>query len=218
MTDLIKRMSDYEGSIAPPIAKGIIRDAKHALAAADDRHKVTLGMLDAANARIAELESALMVPEDALPPAGQDWSKVEPSVAFHLIERHAENWAHAGKLMEAWRMAVNSASNTQGPTAIVTETHETRDKPELYTVMSTSALRIGDRLYACPFDSRGPQADGYCIRHADGLRWRTLDSMGMPEWTVNEADALCFSLRHHADAFAGDDPEDVRIVPRTWVV
>lgn len=55
---------------------------------------------------------------------------------------------------------------------------------------------------------------GYCIRHADGVRWRTLDSMGMPDWTVDAADALCFSLRHHADAFACDDPEDVRIVPR----
>lgn len=58
------------------------------------------------------------------------------------------------------------------------------------------------------------QPPGYCIRHSDGLRWRTLDPMGMPDWTVNEAEALCFSLRHHADAFAGDDPEDVRIVPR----
>jgi hypothetical protein len=57
-------------------------------------------------------------------------------------------------------------------------------------------------------------APSYCIRHADGLRWRTLDSMGMPEWTTDEAEALCFSLRHHADAFACDDPDDVRIVPR----
>jgi hypothetical protein len=55
---------------------------------------------------------------------------------------------------------------------------------------------------------------GYCIRHADGARWRTLDSMGMPDWTADESEALCFSLRHHADAFAGDDPDDVRIVPR----
>ena len=55
---------------------------------------------------------------------------------------------------------------------------------------------------------------GYSIRHADGLRWRTLDSMGMPDWTEDEAEALCFSLRHHADAFACDDPDDVRIVSR----
>jgi hypothetical protein len=58
------------------------------------------------------------------------------------------------------------------------------------------------------------QPAGYCIRHADGLRWRTLDSMGLPDWTADEAEALCFSLRHDADAFACDDPEDVRIVTR----
>jgi len=52
---------------------------------------------------------------------------------------------------------------------------------------------------------------GYAIRHADGKRWRTLDSIGVPDWTENEAEALRFSLRAHADAFAGDDPDDVRI-------
>lgn len=210
MNDLIKRMSHYEGSIAPPIAKGIIRDAKHALAAADDRLKVTLGMLDAANARIAELEAACAVPDDALPSDGQEWAKVSPEVAFHLIERHAENWAHAGQLMEAWRLAVNAAAISQEPAAIVTETHESRDKPDLFTIMSKSALRIGDRLY------RTPLPEGFCIRHADGMRWRTLDSEGAPDWTAVEGEALCFSLRSHADAFACDDPEDVRIVPRAW--
>ncbi|MEX3983748.1 hypothetical protein AB4Y45_32720 [Paraburkholderia sp. EG287A] len=46
-------------------------------------------------------------PEE-LPGAGQDWGNIGPDVAFHLIERHAENWAHAGQLMEAWRSAVNA--------------------------------------------------------------------------------------------------------------
>lgn len=54
---------------------------------------------------------------------------------------------------------------------------------------------------------------GYCITHADGGRWRTMDTIGMPDWTTDKRDALCFSLRKHADAFAADDPEDVRIVP-----
>ncbi|MFM0432307.1 hypothetical protein PQQ75_25075 [Paraburkholderia aspalathi] len=127
--------------------------------------------IQCANTRIVELEAALTVPDDALPPDGQEWAKVLPTIAFHLIGRHAENWAHAGQLMEAWRAAVNSAADA-------------------------------------------PQPAGYCIRHADGLRWRTLDTQGAPDWTTDEAEALCFSLRHHADAFACDDPEDVRIVPR----
>lgn len=32
----------------------------------------------------------------------QDWARLSASEAFHLIERHADNWAHAGELMEAW--------------------------------------------------------------------------------------------------------------------
>lgn len=29
----------------------------------------------------------------------QDWAQCDPAVAFHLIDRHAENWADAGKMM-----------------------------------------------------------------------------------------------------------------------
>ncbi len=46
-------------------------------------------------------------PEE-LPECNQDWANVSPEVAFHLIDRHAENWAHAGQLMEAWRSAANA--------------------------------------------------------------------------------------------------------------
>lgn len=50
----------------------------------------------------------------------------------------------------------------------------------------------------------------YRIRHTDG-RWRTMDSLGMPDWTPHLSESLGFTLRVHADAFAADDPEDVRI-------
>lgn len=56
-------------------------------------------------------------------------------------------------------------------------------------------------------------SDGWMIAHSDGIRWRTLDPIGMPDWTTDQREALCFSLRKHADLFAEDDPEDVRIVP-----
>lgn len=52
---------------------------------------------------------------------------------------------------------------------------------------------------------------GFVIEHADGNRWRTLDSIGMPDWTDDRAEALCVTLRAHAEAYASDDPEDVRI-------
>lgn len=56
------------------------------------------------------------------------------------------------------------------------------------------------------------EPSGWCIRHTDG-RWRTMDSLGMPDWTDDPKEALCLRLRKHADAYAADDPDDVRIVP-----
>lgn len=62
---------------------------------------------------IARIESLTTVPEQA-PSTEQEWAKVDPAVAFHLIERHAEDWADAGRMMEAWRAAVSAATK---PTA-----------------------------------------------------------------------------------------------------
>ncbi len=76
-------------------------------------------------------------------------------------------------------------------------------------------------IYPCPGDvfAQSYRTDGFnatgsggfVIEHADGTRWRTLDSIGMPDWTDDRAEALCVTLRSHADAYAADDPEDVRI-------
>ena len=62
---------------------------------------------------IARIERLTTVPEQA-PSTEQEWAKVDPAVAFHLIERHAEDWADAGRMMEAWRAAVSAATK---PTA-----------------------------------------------------------------------------------------------------
>ncbi|OWT55346.1 hypothetical protein CEY09_30640 [Achromobacter marplatensis] len=35
----------------------------------------------------------------------QDWSNTYPAVAWHLIFRHGDNWAHTGVLMERWARA-----------------------------------------------------------------------------------------------------------------
>lgn len=35
----------------------------------------------------------------------QDWASTYPAVAWHLIYRHGENWAHMGVLMERWARA-----------------------------------------------------------------------------------------------------------------
>lgn len=71
-------------------------------------------------AQLAETNKALAIPDDALPPNEQEWAKVSPEVAFHLIGRHGENWAHIGQLMEAWRAA------TSQPAAEVASDNERR--------------------------------------------------------------------------------------------
>ncbi|MBU9142341.1 hypothetical protein KTD26_07375 [Burkholderia multivorans] len=59
---------------------------------------------DAIDLLLAEVEAAnmqLTVPDWA---EGDDqaWDKVTPAVAWHLIERHGENWAHIGRMMQAY--------------------------------------------------------------------------------------------------------------------
>lgn len=59
---------------------------------------------DAIDLLLAEAEAAnmqLTVPDWA---EGDDqaWDKVTPAVAWHLIERHGENWAHIGRMMQAY--------------------------------------------------------------------------------------------------------------------
>jgi len=56
----------------------------------------------------------------------------------------------------------------------------------------------------------------WSIQHADGRRWRTLDPIGMADWTEDPDLALAFSRREHANIFASDDPEDVRIIERNF--
>lgn len=38
----------------------------------------------------------------------QSWAGMDGAIAFHLIERHGEDWAHIGRLMQAWLQANNS--------------------------------------------------------------------------------------------------------------
>lgn len=35
----------------------------------------------------------------------QRWAGLDGAVAWHLIDRHGEDWSHIGRLMEAWRAA-----------------------------------------------------------------------------------------------------------------
>lgn len=55
--------------------------------------------------RVAELEAMLDARLERKPDNSQEWAKVDGAIAFHLIERHADDWNDAGRMMDAWRDA-----------------------------------------------------------------------------------------------------------------
>ncbi|WP_234775054.1 hypothetical protein [Paraburkholderia tropica] len=89
---------------------------------------------------------------DELPGANQDWATIAPSVAFHLIERHADNWAHAGQLMELWRSAVNArdaaAAQPDDRAAAVGRMEMFSGKHGLTWLVDPQSLPAGTHLYA----------------------------------------------------------------------
>jgi hypothetical protein len=59
-------------------------------------------------------------------------------------------------------------------------------------------------------------ASGWAIQHADRKRWRTMDTLGCPDWTDDPAKALVCRLKEHIELYAQDDDEDIRIVQVGW--
>lgn len=59
-------------------------------------------------ARAAIQQAAGAVPKmPTVPDNMQDWAGMDGTTAWHLIERHADNWADIGKMMGEW-LAANS--------------------------------------------------------------------------------------------------------------
>lgn len=64
-------------------------------------------------AQVEELSARLST--DHKPDTSQEWAKVDPAVAFHLIERHADDWSEAGAMMVAWADARSLAQVKAAP-------------------------------------------------------------------------------------------------------
>jgi hypothetical protein len=43
----------------------------------------------------------------------QHWAGMDGAIAFHLIERHADNWADVGKMMNEW-LTANGGTASSG--------------------------------------------------------------------------------------------------------
>ena len=46
----------------------------------------------------------------------RDWKGIDGAIAYHLIDRHADNWGDVGRMMDAWLKANQSAPEYQEPT------------------------------------------------------------------------------------------------------
>ena len=76
----------------------------------DDAKWAKLAALDAWQAAtLAEQERAMPTVPDQM----QDWKGMDGTTAFHLIERHADNWADTGKMMDEWHAANIEAATAQ---------------------------------------------------------------------------------------------------------
>lgn len=58
--------------------------------------------------RIAELTGAQLPTVEDI--ESQNWERVDGAIAWHLVDRHAEDWAHTARLMHAWRDAAVAAA------------------------------------------------------------------------------------------------------------
>ena len=61
----------------------------------------------------------------------QDWAGMDGTTAWHLIDRHGEDWSHIGRLMAAW-LAANQAPGMQHPNAGDWRTIETAPKDQVF--------------------------------------------------------------------------------------
>lgn len=55
---------------------------------------------DQLRAEVERLMAAMTVP--TIEPNSQNWQGMDGAIAFHLIERHADSWADAGRMMREW--------------------------------------------------------------------------------------------------------------------
>jgi hypothetical protein len=62
-----------------------------------------------------------------------------------------------------------AAAAGQEVVAIVTETHEAREKPDLYTIKAKARLNIGDRLYTAPLAQVATRQE-FCAKDISDLR------------------------------------------------
>lgn len=75
----------------------------------------------------------------------QNWAKCDPAIAFHLIERHADNWADAGKMMTEFADAKAEVKLEALREELTTETNRAAAAEQQVTAL-TQRLDMANRL------------------------------------------------------------------------
>lgn len=73
----------------------------------EENHQKRMAILTAERDRLiaAERTTSPVSQMTEKPDTSQEWAKLDGATAFHLIERHANDWAETGRMMESWLMA-----------------------------------------------------------------------------------------------------------------
>ncbi|MDR5761913.1 hypothetical protein [Caballeronia sp. LZ035] len=144
-----------------------------------------------------------------LPEVNQDWASVEPSVAFHLIERHAEDWAHAGRMMEAWRAANTDAPQSQVDSECAARGHRLVDARNPIVQSGYLCLDCGAVFRAGDHDAPHSQgekavASDRKTQVIEGLRDQAMSMLDAPRSAARD-DAIRKLIAAHADELERND-------------
>jgi hypothetical protein len=123
---------------------------------------------------------------ESRPEDDQHWAQVSPAVAFHLIERHAEDWNDAGRMMLQWHNAISWAAQQEPVAApcVICGSDEPRtgtcgsDDPRALCTQPVAAPRQAES--GLPLDVEFKQlADTILQATTNGARLEALRSMAV---------------------------------------
>jgi hypothetical protein len=79
----------------------------------------------------------------------QNWAGMDGAVAWHLIDRHADNWADIGKMMNEWLAANTHVTDIDMSQERVDETVKQRHEidPDLLPVVLIDRVDVGGRCH-----------------------------------------------------------------------
>lgn len=89
--------------------KELRRQVEHEIACGAKAKNMDLPVLLSLLDRLEKAEA--MLNYERRPNSDQEWARLDGAVAYHLIDRYADDWADIGNMMEAWAKARAAQEN-----------------------------------------------------------------------------------------------------------